>query len=429
MVAPLDAEYSVIGSLLLEPQIAGELFAATSEQDFTRADLRNVYLAARKIFNEGKPLDAVTLRVAVGKEYEPLFFACMEVTLTGRRWKAYVAAMQEQTRVTRLHELADRLAQIQTSEEGRELIAQASAAAGERSGVQIVTMQDALVNFVEEQSTKRKFISYGFSRLDGRLYSDYGDFVVLAGRPSAGKTAMALQMAVHMGRHDKVGFYSLETSPAKLTNRIIANRAIVDFGRINRREMTQEEWERVARLKGEIMESDVELIPASGWSVQDILSTALQRRHKIIFIDYLQQLTGRGKDRFEQVTRISLDLHAMAQTHGILVVALSQLNRASTARPDAAPTLTDLRESGQIEQDADAVLALYINEEENAPPNERCLQVLKNKEGRLGKVRLDFDGNLQQFAEYMDGQREVILQTARMEKKHEAKKSNPAPAV
>ena len=249
MVAPLDAEYSVIGSLLLEPQIAGELFAATSEQDFTREELRNVYLAARQIFNAGKPLDAVTLRAAVGKEYEPLFFACMEVTLTGRRWKSYVAAMQEQTRVTRLHDLADRLAQIQTSDEGRELIAQASAAAGERSGVQIVTMQDALVNFVEEQSTKRKFISYGFSRLDGRLYSDYGDFVVLAGRPSAGKTAMALQMAVHMGRHDKVGFYSLETSPAKLTNRIIANRAIVDFGRINRREMTQEEWERVAQRR------------------------------------------------------------------------------------------------------------------------------------------------------------------------------------
>ena len=418
MVAPLDAEFSVIGALLLEPKIAGELFSITSEQDFTREELHNVYLAARKIFNEGKPLDAVTLRAAVGKEYEPLFFACMEVCGGTYSWRSYVEAMQEQTRVTRLHELADRLAQIQTSDEGRELIAQASAAAGERSGVQIVTMQDALVNFVEEQSTKRKFISYGFSRLDGRLYSDYGDFVVLAGRPSAGKTAMALQMAVHMGRHDKVGFYSLETSPAKLTNRIIANRAIVDFGRINRREMTQEEWERVVRL-----------IPASGWSVQDILSTALQRRHKIIFIDYLQQLTGRGKDRFEQVTRISLDLHAMAQTHGILVVALSQLNRASTARPDAAPTLTDLRESGQIEQDADAVLALYINEEENAPPNERCLQVLKNKEGRLGKVRLDFDGNLQQFAEYMDGQREVILQTARMEKKHEAKKSNPAPAV
>ena len=75
------------------------------------------------------------------------------------------------------------------------------------------------------------------------------------------------------------------------------------------------------------------------------------------------------------------------------------------------------------------MLALYINEEENAPPNERCLQVLKNKEGRLGKVRLDFDGNLQQFAEYMDGQREVIQQTARMEKKHEAKKSNPKAAV
>ena len=428
MVAPLDAEYSVIGALLLEPQIAGELFAVTSEQDFTREELRNVYLAARQIFNAGKPLDAVILRSAVGKEYEPLFFDCMEVCGGAYSWRSYVEVMQEQTRVTRLHELADRLAQIQTSDEGRELIAQASAAAGERSGVQIVTMQDALLNFVEEQSTKRKFISYGFSRLDGRLYSDYGDFVVLAGRPSAGKTAMALQMAVHMGRQAKVGFYSLETSPAKLTNRIIANRAIVDFGHINRREMTQEEWERVVRFKQEIMESDVEMVHATGWSVQDILSCALQRRQKIVFIDYLQQIKAPGRDRFAIVTNISLALHEMAQAHGILVVALSQFSRASESR-DGEPTLTDLRESGQIEQDADAVLALYRNEADNAPADERVLQVLKNKEGRLGKIYLDFSGNLQQFAEYMDGQREVILQTARMEKKHEAKKSNSKTAV
>ena len=81
--------------------------------------------------------------------------------------------------------------------------------------------------------------------------------------------------------------------------------------------------ERIVRLQGEITALDLEMIPASGWTVQDILSTALRRRHKIVFIDYLQQLQGKGKDRFEQVTRISLDLHAMAQTHGILVVALS----------------------------------------------------------------------------------------------------------
>ena len=93
------------------------------------------------------------------------------------------------------------------------------------------------------------------------------------------------------------------------------------------------------------------------------------------------------------------------------------------------PTLTDLRESGQIEQDADAVLALYINEDESAPPGERVLQVLKNKEGTLGKFYLNFDGSTQGFAEYMDGERAVIVQTGRMEKKHENQKSNQAAAI
>ena len=235
-------------------------------------------------------------------------------------------------------------------------------------------------------------------------------------------------MATHMGRRAKVGFYSLETTPSKLINRIVSNRAIIDFGHINRREMTPEEWTRLNRLQREIAESDVELVHAPGWRVQDIMDCAIRRRHKIVFIDYLQELTGPGRDRFAVVTNISLALHAMAQERKIMVVALSQFSRASEAR-DGEPSLTDLRESGQIEQDADAVLALYKNEADSAPADERVLQVLKNKEGRLGKVYLDFDGSVQQFAEYMDGQREVIVQTKKMEKKNEAKKSNPKAAV
>ena len=253
-------------------------------------------------------------------------------------------------------------------------------------------------------------------------------YVVLAGRPSAGKTALALQMATHMGRRAKVGFYSLETTPSKLINRIVSNRAIIDFGHINCREMTPEEWTRLNRLQREIAESDVELVHAPGWRVQDIMDCAIRRRHKIVFIDYLQELTGPGRDRFAIVTNISLALHAMAQERKIMVVALSQFSRASEAR-DGEPSLTDLRESGQIEQDADAVLALYKNEADSAPANERVLQVLKNKEGRLGKVYLDFDGSVQQFAEYMDGQREVIVQTKRMEEKREIKKGNSKAAV
>ena len=142
--------------------------------------------------------------------------------------------------------------------------------------------------------------------------------------------------------------------------------------------------------------------------------------------DYEEKKFAAVTDDYVAVRRRAL--HAMAQERKIMVVALSQFSRASEAR-DGEPSLTDLRESGQIEQDADAVLALYKNEADSAPADERVLQVLKNKEGRLGKVYLDFDGSVQQFAEYMDGQREVIVQTKKMEKKNEAKKSNPKAAV
>ena len=223
-----------------------------------------------------------------------------------------------------------------------------------------------------------------------------------------------------MGRQDKVGFYSLETSTAKLTNRLVANRCIIDFGHINRREMTPEEWERAAKWKKDVTESQLELIPASGWGVQDILATALARQHRVVFIDYLQLIRAAGRNRTEQVTNISLALHEMAQAHGILVVALSQLNRASTDRADATPTLADLRESGQIEQDADAVLALYIDPDEDAPMDDRKLRVLKNKEGRLGDFSLAFDGSTQSFAEYMDGQLAAARQIKKMEKKTNA---------
>lgn len=119
----------------------------------------------------------------------------------------------------------------------------------------------------------------------------------------------------------------------------------------------------------------------------------------------------------------------MAQTHGILVVALSQLSRAATSRADAAPTMTDLRESGQIEQDADAILALYIDPDEDAPLNSRRLRVLKNKEGRLGELVLNFEGDIQQFCEYQTGELATARHIKRMEKRNETKKSNPAPAV
>ena len=418
--ATLDAEYSVIGCLLVDPSIAGELLSRTREEDFTIPELRTVYKAAARLFQAGRPVDAVTIRGLCGAEYNDLLMQCMDVTPTSFGWRTYISAMQEQTRVTRLRELAAQMADVRTSAEGRDLLGKAGEILSEKSAAQIVTMEQAVTQFYTEQGEKRRFISWGFDKLDGRLFSDYGDFVIVAGRPSAGKTALALQMAAHMGRQDKVGFYSLETSTAKLTNRLVANRCLIDFGHINRREMTPEEWERAVKWKKDLTESRIELISAAGWRVDDILHTALNQQHQIVFIDYLQLIRAAGRNRTEQVTNISLALHEMAQAHSILVVALSQLNRASTDRADATPTLIDLRESGQIEQDADAVLALYIDPDEDAPVDNRKLRVLKNKEGRLGDFSLAFDGSTQSFAEYMDGQLAAARQIKKMEKKTDA---------
>ncbi|MCI7125908.1 MAG: hypothetical protein MR935_06915, partial [Agathobaculum sp.] len=294
--ATLDAEYSVIGCLLVDPSIAGELLYRTRPEDFTVPELRTVYNAAVKLFGAGRPVDAVTIRGVCGAEYNDLLMQCMDVTPTSFGWRTYISAMQEQTRVTRLRTLAAELAEVRTSDKARDLLGQAGEILSEKNRTQVVTMQQALMQFFNEQGEKRRFLSWGFDKLDRRLYTDYGDFVIVAGRPSAGKTALALQMAAHMGRQDKVGFYSLETSTAKLTNRLVASRCIIDFGHINRREMTPEEWERAAKWKKEVLESQLELIPASGWGVQDILATALARQHRVVFVDYLQLIRAAGRN-------------------------------------------------------------------------------------------------------------------------------------
>lgn len=413
--ATLSAEYSVIGCLLIDPALAGEIIALTRAEDFCIAELRTVYEAAVKVYTSGKPLDAVVIRNVCGEEYNDLLMECMEITPGTRGWRNYVTMMQEQTRVTQLRALAQSLEAIRTTTEGHDIIGKAGSILSEHNHTKVVTMADAERLFTLDQVEKRQFIASGLNKLDSQIYADYGDFVVLAGRPSAGKTALALQMAAHMARSETVGFYSLETSTRKLTNRLIANQYYIDFGHINRREMTPEEWERATVKRGQLAKLKLELVQAAGWSVKEIIGAALARKHRIIYIDYLQLIRGQGKDRIEKVTNISMDLHTAAQDNHILVVALSQLNRALENRADQEPTMTDLRESGQIEQDADAIMALYLHPDEDAPANSRRLRVLKNKEGTLGVFSLAFDGANQMFTEFYPGQLALARQINRLE--------------
>ena len=227
------------------------------------------------------------------------------------------------------------------------------------------------------------------------MFIDKGDYIVIGARPSEGKTAIALNMATRMAKSGvKVGFFSLETSELKLMDRIIAEMCSVNFGRIKRGQLTEDEWRAVAETSARIQSLPLWLIPASGKTVAWIAAETLRLGLDVIFIDYLGLITGPGKSIYEQVTNISKDLHNFAQQHKVMVVALSQLNRGDPAQ---LPTLERLRESGQIEQDVDAAVLLH-NPPSGDDFRECQLIIAKNKEGICGSIDMIFNGSNQRFS-------------------------------
>lgn len=218
------------------------------------------------------------------------------------------------------------------------------------------------------------------------MYTEPGDFVILGGYPSAGKTMLATQFAVSMASTRRVGIFSLETRDRKLYDRIISQAAKIPFDRIKRHDLRSEDFTAAANFGNEAERLQLDIIDAAGMSVADIQAISLVRHYNVIFIDYLQLLQGPGDKRFEVVTNISLALHTMAGTTGITVVALAQLTRPEKGRKNLSPTMSSLRESGQLEQDADAVFLVYLDDDDE-PAGDRILKIGKNKEGGQGFIQ------------------------------------------
>ena len=215
-----------------------------------------------------------------------------------------------------------------------------------------VSAKDGILNFYKQyQEGKRKqYITTGIAKIDKYTYMNKGDFIVIGARPSAGKTAITLQMALHMAKTHRVAYFSLETSAEKLYDRAISNFAHVSFRNIKNGLVGEEsalEWQKIATASSAFSNLDLFIVPASGYTVSKIESKAVELGAEVIFVDYLSLVKARGKDRFEQVTNVSMGLHNLAQQRKIMVVALSQLSRNGVNEP----SMSDLRESGAIEQD------------------------------------------------------------------------------
>ena len=213
-----------------------------------------------------------------------------------------------------------------------------------------------------------------------------------------------------------MGYFSFETNPDEVYDRLHAMASGLDSTKIRMHNLRPDDMDKVIGLGREFTQRKLDVIHASGMTVEDVRSVTVARGYQVIYVDYLQIIpTGRDmdrRDRFGIVSQISMDLHRLAVSLGVLVVALSQLSRGDKAAKNKTPDLSDLRESGQIEQDADAVLMLWKDEKADdlCPP--RNLKIAKNKKGFAGGYMVfDFDGSTQTFTE-QSGEKDVARKLA-----------------
>jgi len=407
-----EAQVGVLGSILLEPELVGQVLAQVRPEDFTGPVYRAIYQTISRLFLAGRPVDAVLVREetsGMGDLGETLYQIMMLTPTAANVWE-YVSALKEQAALAALREIGQKLETAPALELARELVDQANGVFSARPGTERLSARQLVEDFMDRHGEGRHpdYLTWSLPKLDDRMYIERGDFVLLGGYASAGKTALALRFAWHMAKTLRVGFYSLETKPSKLGDRSVSAIAGIDMGAIKRSALTEGDWTRLSNHAEAMASCSLDLIPAGGMTVQDIQADALAHRYEVVYLDYVQIVEGpKTTNRTEIVTAVSIELHQLAQTHGIAVVALSQLSRAkpSGGGGELAPTMSSLRESGQLEQDADAVLLLY-REEPDKPDSRRVLYMAKNKEGEIGKFYLDFDGRTQTFRE-SDRTREV----------------------
>lgn len=407
----LEAETAVIGAMLIDESIVKDVLFTVREQDFGLALNRKIFRAARELYLRAKPVNPVMIRDLLGKaESESYLVQLVEVTTTSANWRAYAAAMAEQASMRRMKALAVQIAEAATAEECRVLSAQLRQEQSGGRQLKAYSMEDMQQDFAARQTDKTppEYVRYGLAEIDEGTYTQRGDVVIIGGYPSDGKTALALQMAMKMARKWRVGFFSLETDHRKVTDRVMAALNDISFAAIKRRELSAADWERFAARSAEAAGLKFTLIEAAGYGVQDIVSAAEAYDFDVVFIDYVQLIrpdTTRPM-RSEQVAEISRALHAFAQSRGKLVVELAQLtreDRQATPRKGKPqqnePRMSDLKESGQLEQDADMIFMIYrpVEGGDYDPAKTRYLRIVKNKEGLLLRTLLWFDGDKQTF--------------------------------
>ena len=399
-----QTQYILLGAVLTFSEYA-DVLQDLEVDDFCE-ELRNTFAAIRGYWEHNDKWNPVEVMGKYDDDCKKAMGECLDAfgaefirNVTHDMMLGWARIVKEQAALARARGLAFKIVDGSTRYADLtgiyEQLGEAINLHSERSD--FIPMCDGIDNYIRKLDDKPEYISTGLRVLDNNLHLVPGNFVVIGGRPSAGKTALSLQLACEIAKSGrKVAYFSLETDPDTLYARIIANQLGVPLHAVKNKTVSINELDRLADIK----KYPLLVRSAAGKSVGWIRTQSIRMQAKVVFIDYLQLIHQAGaKDRYSAVTEISMALHEFAQSTGTLVIALAQLNR-ETARAGIPPTAADLRESGQIEQDADAIILLAQKVKTQKRPEEHYHFALeKNKEGNVGPLDITFQMETQQFKE------------------------------
>lgn len=396
----MDVQTVFIGGLTLcKSDVATEVMVEVDDSDFETKELQEAFNAIKGYWELREYVDVVDLR-ETHKDVADLIVECSKaceaecVVLSRERMGEWAKRIKENAALRRFQSLAvESASALTTYDDLSEIYQQMGEAMSLKAEEEDAwTYEDVLNDYVLHMDEKPVYIKTGLERLDEALHISPGDFIIIGGRPSAGKTALSLQIAASMAKQNyTVYYFSLETRKRKLGARLMANQIYCPLDTVKNKAVSLNEIDGQAKN----MKMPLYIRSAAGKNVAWMKAQALRKKAQVIFVDYLQLIHETGaKDRYAAITAISIALHELAQTTGIVVVALAQLNR-NPSKPGATPTNSDLRESGQIEQDADAIILLSGDN-----PDKYLFRLSKNKEGEIGDLPITFNKQIQRFQEY-----------------------------
>jgi replicative DNA helicase len=435
----IEAEQSVIGGLLLENEALDKIADILSAQDFYQYDHKTIFQHIGRLIEHNRPADIVTVAESLESTAElsqvggiAYLGALAQNTPTAANIRRYAEIVRERAVMRKLVVVGSGIAESAYNPNGRDaqqLLDEAEAKifqiaeGGQRSSQGFQDIKELLPQVAEridmlfsrDNPSDVTGIPTGFSDLDS-MTSGFqgGDLIIVAGRPSMGKTAFSLNIAENVALDTglPVAVFSMEMASTQLAMRMIGSVGRLDQHRMRTGRLEDEDWEKLTTALGRLNEAPIFIDEGAGLSSFDVRARA-RRLHRqtgklgLIVVDYLQLMAApagkQGENRATEISEISRSLKALAKELDCPVVALSQLNRSVEQRPDKRPVMSDLRESGAIEQDADLILFIYRDEVYNPDsPDKGTAEIIigKQRNGPIGRVRLTFIGENTRFENF-----------------------------